>query len=74
MTINNIRDAINKHSTRSAWDKGVKLYALELIDSLRKPLTTVTFMKMTLQLLAFFRVVSLMARRTGANTLGEAAP
>lgn len=36
MTINNIRDAINNHSARSAWDKGVKLYALELIDQLEE--------------------------------------
>lgn len=36
MTINNIRDAINNHTARSAWDKGVKLYALELIDQLEE--------------------------------------
>lgn len=36
MTINNIRDAINNRTTRSAWDKGVKLYALELIDQLEE--------------------------------------
>lgn len=36
MTINNIRDAINNRTTRSAWDKGVKLYALELMDQLEE--------------------------------------
>lgn len=36
MTINNIRDAINNHTARSAWDKGVKLYALELIKKLEE--------------------------------------
>lgn len=36
MTVNNIREAINNHSARSAWDKGVKLYALELIDQLEE--------------------------------------
>lgn len=36
MTINNIRDAINNHTARSAWDKGVKLYSLELIDQLEE--------------------------------------
>lgn len=35
MTINTIRATINTRKTRSAWDKGVTLYALELLDNLR---------------------------------------
>lgn len=36
MTINNIREIINNHAIRSAWDNGVKLYALELIEQLEE--------------------------------------
>ena len=32
MTINNIRTVIESQKTRSAWTRGVKAYALELID------------------------------------------
>ena len=35
MTIDTIRNAIEARKTRSAWDKGVTLYALELLDNLR---------------------------------------
>lgn len=35
MTINDIRTAIETRRARSAWDKGVTLYALELLDNLR---------------------------------------
>ena len=35
MTINDIRTAIETRKTRSAWDKGVTLYALELLDNIR---------------------------------------
>ena len=35
MTIDTIRNAIATRRTRSAWDKGVTLYALELLDNLR---------------------------------------
>lgn len=34
MTINNIRMIIESQKTRSAWNKGVKSYALELVDEL----------------------------------------
>lgn len=34
MTINNIRMIIESQKTRSAWNKGVKAYALELVDEL----------------------------------------
>lgn len=34
MKISEIRDAINQKKTRSAWDKGVKEYALELLENL----------------------------------------
>ena len=34
-TIDTIRNAITTRKTRSAWDKGVNLYALELLDNLR---------------------------------------
>lgn len=34
MTINNIRTIIESQKTRSAWTRGVKAYALELIDEL----------------------------------------
>lgn len=34
-TIDTIRNAIATRRTRSAWDKGVTLYALELLDNLR---------------------------------------
>nr|DAQ30217.1 MAG TPA: hypothetical protein [Caudoviricetes sp.] len=33
--INAITTAINDRKTRSAWDKGVTLYALELLDNIR---------------------------------------
>lgn len=32
-TIESIRSTIKNSKTRSAWDKGVKLYALELLTS-----------------------------------------
>lgn len=35
MTINDIRATINTRKARSAWDKGVTLYALELLDNVR---------------------------------------
>lgn len=35
MAIDTIRNAIETRKTRSAWDKGVTLYALELLDNLR---------------------------------------
>ena len=35
MTINDIRATIKTRKTRSAWDKGVTLYALELLDNIR---------------------------------------
>lgn len=35
MTINDIRTAITTRRARSAWDKGVNLYALELLDNIR---------------------------------------
>ena len=35
MEINLIKNAIEARKTRSAWDKGVTLYALELLDNLR---------------------------------------
>lgn len=34
-TIDTIRNAIATRRTRSAWDKGVTLYALELLDNIR---------------------------------------
>ena len=34
MTIENIRNAVETSKARSAWARGVKLYALELVDSL----------------------------------------
>lgn len=34
-TIDTIRNAIEARKTRSAWDKGVTLYALELLDNVR---------------------------------------
>ena len=34
-TIDTIRNAITSRRARSAWDKGVNLYALELLDNLR---------------------------------------
>ena len=34
-TIDTIRNAITARRARSAWDKGVNLYALELLDSIR---------------------------------------
>lgn len=36
-TIESIRDIIQKRKTRSAWKKGVKLYALELLDNIDDP-------------------------------------
>lgn len=35
MTIDKIRATITARRARSAWDKGVNLYALELLDSIR---------------------------------------
>ena len=34
-TIDTIRNTITARKTRSAWDKGVTLYALELLDNIR---------------------------------------
>lgn len=36
MTINNIRATIESQKTRSAWTRGVKAYALELIEELEE--------------------------------------
>ena len=36
VNINELRDAINLESPRSAWDKGVKEYALELVETLQE--------------------------------------
>lgn len=36
MKISEIREAINQKKTRSAWDKGVKEYALELVETLQE--------------------------------------
>lgn len=35
MTIDTIRTTITNRRARSAWDKGVNLYALELLDNIR---------------------------------------
>lgn len=37
-SIPEIREAIKNHEARSAWNKGVKLYALELLDDLTETL------------------------------------
>lgn len=34
MTIENIRNELNARKGRSAWDKGVNVYALELLDTI----------------------------------------
>ena len=39
MTINKIRENIEAIPARSAWDRGVKLYAYELIDSLEEAIS-----------------------------------
>ena len=39
MKVNEIREAIKKETARSAWDKGVKVYALELLDELNEAIT-----------------------------------
>ena len=39
MTINNIRMTIESNKTRSAWTRGVKAYALELIDELEEAIS-----------------------------------
>lgn len=36
-TIESIRNTIQNLKARSAWDKGVKLYALELLDNIDDP-------------------------------------
>lgn len=36
-TIESIRNTIQNRKARSAWDKGVKLYALELLDNIDDP-------------------------------------
>lgn len=36
-TIESIRNVIQNRKARSAWDKGVKLYALELLDNIDDP-------------------------------------
>ena len=36
MKISKIREAINQKKTRSAWDKGVREYALELVETLEE--------------------------------------
>lgn len=35
-TINEIRKSINEERARSAWDKGVKVYAIELLNDLEE--------------------------------------
>jgi hypothetical protein len=35
MTIQELRQAIESHKARSAWERGVKVYALELLDDLQ---------------------------------------
>lgn len=35
INVENIKNAIEARKTRSAWDKGVTLYALELLDNIR---------------------------------------
>lgn len=35
-TVAEIREAISKMKARSAWDKGVKLYALDLLDNVQE--------------------------------------
>ena len=35
-TINELREAINQKKARSAWDKGVREYALELVETLEE--------------------------------------
>lgn len=39
MTINELREIITNHEARSAWNKGVKVYALELLDELEETLS-----------------------------------
>lgn len=39
MTINEIRTTIESQNTRSAWTRGVKAYALELIEELEEAIT-----------------------------------
>ena len=39
MTINNIRTTIESQKTRSAWTRGVKAYARELIEELEEAIT-----------------------------------
>ena len=39
MTITNIRTVIESQKTRSAWTRGVKAYALELIDELEEAIS-----------------------------------
>lgn len=36
MTIRNLRESIENTPTRSAWDNGAKMYALELLESLEE--------------------------------------
>ena len=36
MTIRNLRESIENKPARSAWDNGVKVYALELLESLEE--------------------------------------
>lgn len=38
-TISELREAIQTHEARSAWEKGVQLYALELLDNLADAIT-----------------------------------
>ena len=47
MTINKIRENIEAIHARSAWGRGVKLYAYELIDSLEEAICVGCFAKTT---------------------------
>jgi hypothetical protein len=39
LNVNEIRAAVENESTRSAWTKGVKVYALELVDDLAESIS-----------------------------------
>ena len=41
ITVSDIRESLVNDTQRSAWDKGVTAYALDLLDGLRSPLTAV---------------------------------
>lgn len=74
LTIEKIRETIENKPARSAWKRGVKVYALELLESLEEGINGGYIDPADLESPALLKRPCLTARQTGANTAGAAAP